>query len=61
MLLEKLISEGYDGTVLSRDENGQVLHFVQLGPYGTEEDAQRVSREVGAQTGLRPLVLIESQ
>jgi general secretion pathway protein D len=58
-LLEKLISVGYDGTVLSRNENGQTMHFVQLGPYGTQDDAERVGREIRAETGLNTLIMLE--
>jgi general secretion pathway protein D len=58
-LLEKLISVGYDGTVLSRSENGQTMHFVQLGPYETQDDAERVGREIRADTGLNTLIMVE--
>jgi cell division septation protein DedD len=58
-LLEKLISVGYDGTVLSRNENGQTMHFVQLGPYGNQDDAERVGREIRAETGLNTLIMLE--
>jgi type II secretory pathway component GspD/PulD (secretin) len=58
-LLEKLMQQGYDGVVLSREENGQTLHYVQLGPYKSEADAQRVGREVKAGTGLNTYIMIE--
>ena len=59
-LLERLIGEGYDGTLLSRRESaGELYHFVQLGPYATETRAQQVAREVGVSTGLATTVLLE--
>jgi len=50
---------GYDGTVLSRDESGQTVHLVQLGPYTNEERGQQVAREVRAETGLQTYVIVE--
>jgi hypothetical protein len=50
---------GYDGTVLSRNESGQTMHFVQLGPYGSQDDAERVGREIRAETGLNTIIMVE--
>ena len=58
-LLQLLIDLGYDGTVFSRPEGDEPVHFVQLGPYASEETAQRVAREVRHETDLEPLVLID--
>ena len=58
-LLRGLIEQGYDGTVLSRKEGADVMHFVQLGPYQSEVRAQHVAREVAAETGLGAVVVVE--
>jgi general secretion pathway protein D len=59
-LLQKLIDLGYDGTVLSRTEGGEPVHFVQLGPYESEDTAQRIAREVRYAEDVEPLVLVEA-
>ena len=59
MLLQLLIDLGYDGTVFSRTEGDEPVHFVQLGPFASEEAARRVAREVRYEADLEPLVLIE--
>jgi hypothetical protein len=59
-LLERMIGEGYDGTLLSRSESGgELYHFVQLGPYTSEIRARQIAREVGIATGLPAAVLLE--
>jgi general secretion pathway protein D len=58
-LLNQLLSSGYDGTVLSRTEGKETVHFVQLGPYAGEDRAQHVAREVRASTKLNAHVIIE--
>ena len=58
-LLQLLIDLGYDGTVFSRPEGDEPVHFVQLGPYVSEETARRVAREVRYEADLEPVVLIE--
>jgi general secretion pathway protein D len=58
-LLGSLIAQGYDGTVLSRTEAGEILHFVQLGPFATQDAAERIAREVRVATGRDPTVLVE--
>jgi len=35
-------SEGYKAYVSERNVNGQILYRVQIGPYGSQADAQRV-------------------
>lgn len=57
-LLQQLMDAGYDGTVLSREEGGETLHFVQLGPYPFEDRAQHIAREVRASTGLNAEVFV---
>ncbi len=56
-LLSRLLEKGYDGSVFSRVEQQEPVHYVQLGPYATLERAQQVAREVGADTGLPTTVL----
>ena len=57
-LLEELMASGYDGTLLSRREGDDLFHFVQLGPYSSEDDAQRIVREVRATTGFEAVVIL---
>ena len=57
--LTELMGQGYDGSVLSRKVGDEVVHFVQLGPYATEDDAARVAREVGAETGATTRVVVQ--
>ncbi|MEE9279628.1 MAG: type II secretion system secretin GspD [Myxococcota bacterium] len=57
-LLRDLIDLGYDGTVLSRSDRGEAVHFVQLGPYASQSVAQRVARELRHEADLRPLILV---
>ncbi|MEE8313589.1 MAG: type II secretion system secretin GspD [Myxococcota bacterium] len=58
-LLERLIDLGYDGTVLARSEGGEPVHFVQLGPYASEEKARQIAREVRYEIEVEPLVVVE--
>jgi general secretion pathway protein D len=58
-LLQRLIADGYDGTVLSRTEQGSATHWVQLGPYATEVKAQAVARDLSATLGFPALVIVE--
>jgi general secretion pathway protein D len=58
-LLKSLMARGYDGTVLSSTTPEGVVHYVQLGPYLSEDRAQHVAREVRAQTGMSPQVVVE--
>ncbi len=57
-LLGRLAELGYDGTVLSRVENAEAVHYVQLGPYSNLDKAQQVEREVGSATGLSTAVVV---
>jgi general secretion pathway protein D len=58
-LLQKLIADGYDGTVLSRSEQGETTHWVQLGPFVDEAKAQAVARDLNASRGMQALVVVE--
>jgi general secretion pathway protein D len=58
-LLQKLIKDGYDGTVLSQSESGGTTHWVQLGPYTNEAKAQAVARDLNASLGVQSLVVVE--
>jgi general secretion pathway protein D len=58
-LLQKLIAEGYDGTVFSENEQGETTHWVQLGPYTNQAKAQAVARDLNASRGLQALVVVE--
>ncbi len=58
-LLERLIDLGYDGTILSRSEGGEPVHFVQLGPYASEAQARQIAREVRYEIEVEPLVVVE--
>jgi cell division septation protein DedD len=57
-LLSRLVDKGYDGSVFSRVEQKETVHYVQLGPYPSLDKAQQVAREVGADTGLTTTVLV---
>jgi hypothetical protein len=57
--LRRLIGAGYDGTLLSQTEMGKVVHYVQLGPYTEEFQAQHVARELRANLDLHAVVLVE--
>jgi general secretion pathway protein D len=57
-LLNRLVEKGYDGSVFSRVEQKESVHYVQLGPYPSLDKAQQVAREVGADTGLPTTVLV---
>jgi general secretion pathway protein D len=57
-LLSRLVEKGYDGSVFSRVEQKETVHYVQLGPYPSLDKAQQVAREVGADTGLPTTVLV---
>jgi general secretion pathway protein D len=57
-LLQKLMADGYDGTVLSQSEQGETTHWVQLGPYTNEAKAQSVARDLTASRGLPALVVV---
>jgi general secretion pathway protein D len=58
-LLQKLIADGYDGTVFSQSSQGETTHWVQLGPYTNEAKAQTVARDLNATRGLNALVVVE--
>jgi general secretion pathway protein D len=56
--LEKLIDAGFDGTVLSRTENGVLSHYVELGPFTSIEQARSVARELRSEHGLESTVVV---
>ncbi len=58
-LLQRLIGEGYDGTVFSQSSQGVTTHWVQLGPYTNEAKAQTVARDLNASRGMQALVVVE--
>jgi Flp pilus assembly secretin CpaC len=58
-LLQKLMADGHDGTVLSQTEAGQTNHWVQLGPFADEAKAQAVARDLSASQGFPALVIVE--
>ena len=58
-LLQQLIDLGYDGIVFSRTEGGEPVHFVQLGPYASEERAKQIARDVRYEADVDPLVVVE--
>jgi general secretion pathway protein D len=58
-LLTSLIGKGYDGVIVSHREGERSVHVVQLGPYPDADRAQAVAREVRAETGLHPHVVVE--
>jgi len=58
-LLQRLIAQGYDGTVLSESEQGETTHWVQLGPYTNQARAQAVARDLNASQGLQTVVVLE--
>ena len=58
-LLQLLIDLGYDGTVFSRTESGDPVHFVQLGPYVSEERARQIARDVRYEANVDPLVVVQ--
>ncbi len=59
-LLQQLIADGYDGMVMSRMEGPDAIFVVTLGPYNSEDQAQRVRRELTADLPeqYRPSVMI---
>jgi general secretion pathway protein D len=57
-ILQRLIELGFDGSVVSRSENGSELHSVELGPYANEEQARDAARRLRAQAGLNPVVRV---
>ena len=59
VILQRLIELGFDGTVVSRQENGDELHVVQLGPFADEESARDAARRINAETGLNAFVKLK--
>jgi general secretion pathway protein D len=59
--LQRLIDEGYDGTLVSNDVTGTVHFELQIGPFPTIEAAERASKSVRDVHGLEPFVVVLSQ
>jgi hypothetical protein len=59
--LQRLIDEGYDGTLVSNDVSGSLYFELQIGPFPTIEVAERISRTVRELHGLEPFVVVVSE
>ena len=59
--LRELIDAGYDGSLISADMNGTVLHEVRLGPYPGIEAAREVAGTIREAFGLAPTVVVETE
>jgi general secretion pathway protein D len=59
VVLTELMGQGYDGSVLSRKVGDEVVHFVQLGPYPTEDEASHAAREISAATGATTRIVVQ--
>ncbi len=57
-MLQALIDEGYDGTLVSNDIGGSVYFELQIGPFLTIRAAKRASELVRDVHGLEPSVVI---
>jgi general secretion pathway protein D len=56
--LQRLIDEGYDGTLVSNDVGGSVYFDLQIGPFPTIKEAKRASVLVEEVHGLQPFVVV---
>jgi hypothetical protein len=59
--LQRLIDEGYDGTLVSNDVSGSLYFELQIGPFPTIDAAERVSKSVRDLHGLEPFVVVVSE
>jgi general secretion pathway protein D len=59
--LQKLIDEGYDGTLVSNEVGGSVYFDLQIGPFPTIEEAERTSEIVRDVHGLEPFVVVVTE
>ncbi|GAG17636.1 unnamed protein product, partial [marine sediment metagenome] len=59
--LRELIDAGYDGTLISGDRHGTVLHEIRLGPYPSIEAAREASGVIRGAFGLAPTVVVETE
>jgi general secretion pathway protein D len=57
-VLTELVDAGYDGSLISGDVGGTVLHEVRLGPYPSIDEAQRVGGIIRRSHGLAPSVMV---
>ena len=59
--LREMIDAGYDGTLVSGDDDGTVLHEIHLGPYPSIEAAREVAGVIREAFGLAPTVVVETE
>ncbi len=59
--LQRLIDEGYDGTLVSNDVAGSVYFELQIGPFPTIAAAKRASKSVRDVHGLEPFVVVVTE
>ena len=59
--LQQMIDAGYDGTLISGDMDGTVLHEIRLGPYPSIEAAREVAGVIREAFGLAPTVVVETE
>ena len=59
--LQRLIDEGYDGTLVSNDVAGSVHFELQIGPFPTIAAAKQASQSVRDVHGLEPFVVVVSE
>jgi hypothetical protein len=58
-LLTDLVDAGWDGTLVSGEVAGAVVHEIRIGPFGDLEDAEDASTIIGEAFGLSPSVVVE--
>ncbi len=56
--LTDLIDSGFDGTLVSTEQSGQVFYQIQIGPYDTLDEANKSGEVVRRQHGLAPSVIV---
>ena len=59
--LQRLIDEGYDGTLVSNDVAGSVHFELQIGPFPSIAAAKQASKSVRDVHGLEPFVIVVSE
>jgi general secretion pathway protein D len=59
-LLTDLVDAGWDGTLISGEVAGAVVHEVRVGPFDELEDAEDTAGVIGEAFGLSPSVIVES-
>jgi len=58
-LLTELVDAGWDGTLVSGEVAGAVVHEVRIGPFDELEDAEDTAGVIGEAFGLSPSVTVE--